>query len=80
MLEDIYEVPETSIVCAGEAREPIAEGNDYEIVGRPASWEVPKRNLTMSKDLGSGHFGKVVKASMKTNTGSRDVAVKMLKG
>lgn len=73
-------VPVTSNGADALDRQPSAEENQYQTVGKPATWEVPKRCLTMDQDLGAGHFGKVVKAFMKTENGTKTVAVKMLKG
>jgi len=80
--DNTYEIPARTTDCSAlPCPEQAAEENEYETIGfKPATWEVPKRSLTMSKDLGSGHFGKVVKGTLKTKTGVKDVAVKMLKG
>ena len=51
----------------------------YAPVSREARWEVPKRSVSLLKELGSGHFGKVMKGQLKTRQGSKIVAIKMLK-
>ena len=55
------------------------EESQYTTVPREARWEVPKRNISLFKELGSGHFGKVMKGHLKTRRGTKIVAVKMLK-
>ena len=55
-------------------------GGEYASIPRPKQWEVPKRNVSLEKTLGSGHFGKVMKGFLKTKQGTQVVAVKMLKG
>lgn len=55
-------------------------GSAYASVARPKQWEVPKRNVRLDKELGSGHFGMVMKGFLKTKQGIQVVAVKMLKG
>ena len=55
-------------------------GSAYASIARPKQWEVPKRNVRLDKELGSGHFGLVMKGFLKTKQGIQVVAVKMLKG
>lgn len=55
-------------------------GSAYASIARPKQWEVPKRNVRLDKELGSGHFGMVMKGFLKTKRGIQVVAVKMLKG
>ena len=58
----------------------MAAGSEYASIPRPKQWEVPKRNVSLDKKLGSGHFGQVMKGYLKTKQGIQVVAVKMLKG
>lgn len=53
---------------------------EYASVQQLRRWEVPKGNVRLGQNLGSGHFGLVVKGFLKTGQGTQVVAVKMLKG
>lgn len=62
-----------------DAAAALAAGSEYASIPRPKQWEVPKRNVSLDKKLGSGHFGQVMKGYLKTKQGIQVVAVKMLK-
>ena len=53
---------------------PVEQQRDF---SEPRQWEIP--SVSLLGDLGSGHFGKVMKAQLKTREGITIVAVKMLK-
>ena len=55
---------------------PVEEQRDF---SEPRQWEISRRSVSLLGDLGSGHFGKVMKAQLKTREGIKIVAVKMLK-
>ena len=55
--------------------------NEYDnILCQPVQYEVPKRNVILEKEIGSGNFGCVFKGYLKVRSGKKVVAVKMLKG
>ena len=50
---------------------------------RTRSWEVARENVTVEKIIGKGAFGQVAKGRAKNlafRSGTRNVAIKMLKG
>lgn len=77
--EEGSEAYDYTYVASGRPVIPPRQESLYASVPRGSRWEVPKRNVSLLKELGSGHFGKVMKGHLKTRQGNRIVAIKMLK-
>ena len=75
-----YETPKNVRPGSGASASEEPENEYDNIQCRPVQYEVPKRNISLGDEIGSGHFGRVVKGYLKVKTGKRVVAVKMLKG